>query len=46
MNPRSFPNTRGALSEEEPEVVDMSLDPRLSKGSRSEREKPFTYAGL
>ena len=24
MNPRSFPNTRGALSEEEPEVVDMS----------------------
>ena len=26
MNPRSFPNTRGALSEEEPEIVDMSLD--------------------
>ena len=26
MNPRSFPNTRGALSEEEPEAVNMSLD--------------------
>ena len=26
MNPRSFPNTRGALSEEEPEAVNMRLD--------------------
>ena len=26
MNPRSFPNTRSALSDEEPEIVDMSLD--------------------
>ena len=26
MNPKSFPNTRGALSEGEPEAVDMSLD--------------------
>ena len=26
MSPRSFPNTRGALSDEEPEIVDMSLD--------------------
>ena len=26
MNPRSFPNTRGALSDDEPEFVDMSQD--------------------
>ena len=26
MNPRSFPNTRGVLSDEEPEIVDMSLE--------------------
>ena len=26
MNPRSFPNTRGALSKEEPEAINMSLD--------------------
>ena len=26
MNPKSFPNTRGALSEDEPEAVDMSID--------------------
>ena len=30
MNPRSFPNMRGALSDEEPEIVDMSLH-RLTK---------------
>ena len=26
MNPKSFPNTRGTLSEDEPEAVDMSID--------------------
>ena len=26
MNPKSFPNTRGALSEDEPEAVYMSID--------------------
>ena len=26
MNPRSFPNTQGDLSNKEPEIVDMSLE--------------------
>ena len=26
MNPKSFPNTQGVLSDDEPEVVDMSLE--------------------
>ena len=41
MNPKSFPNTRGTLSEDEPEAVDMSIDsPDSPEKARANARSP------